>query len=728
MGGLWKYDSVLLTFSELEEAPSRKLRSGKFLRDSYLMPLEFAAASQVTSWRIADIIDKGHYNRPPKYLILIGQSRPSAEQLPCDTSISTPATAFDRFQDLLSNMDPTRRRYIGDFQSEHLPKDLANCASIYCDTGLICVGDGSFNPKLGRGSHAWVLSHLADNHRLTGVGPADGNPATMSSYRPELHSILAILVTLNAIRNSYNIPPGASVLLVCDNESATIEVGKIVANPFYALDPQQTDCDLLLEIQGELQLSTSTFTVQWIRGHQEDHAAIESLCLLSKLNINCDERAKAYLRAHQYVHQPPPVILSCERWGAVSSGQKITTNILEVIHEQYTEPFSIAYLEKKIKWGATTTQQIAWLSLKYAKTALPLPRNVFVAKVMFDKLPVADRLNFFDSAESPLCRCCNRKTETQHHLFQCRDKRCRSHRLQSWIQHTKVILTSGHTSRIIMDAIDVNVRTYLKLPDRQTKWQSSQGHRSVFAAVQCAIADQGRIGWDKFLQGFISTRWEAAQMLYQELSGDYPEKTPRSWTAVLLPNLWNFSHAIWMYRNEVRHGVTAAEQAANSRARVVTLVTDRYNHRPHLDAKYAWLYKAPLAKLLLQGNRALYAWLNSVNNLSSISSGPKQSTLHSHLFCRLSDEAMGRLRRPRRLRRLFPTSVSTSKARRRGKHILGSSLPTSSRLITNMWNLSVKCLPIPLVKARPRKLFRWSVRSKDIRKMFDRGRRKRIMT
>jgi len=40
MGGLWKYDSVLLTFSELEEAPSRKLRSGKFLRDSYLMPLE----------------------------------------------------------------------------------------------------------------------------------------------------------------------------------------------------------------------------------------------------------------------------------------------------------------------------------------------------------------------------------------------------------------------------------------------------------------------------------------------------------------------------------------------------------------------------------------------------------------------------------------------------------------------------------------------------------------
>jgi len=350
------------------------------------------------------------------------------------------------------------------------------------------------------------------------------------------------------------------------------------------------------------------------------------------------------------------------------------------------KPTLHAYLLKKFQWKAQTTKQIAWLSLHYAKTALPLSRNVFVAKVMFDKLPVADRLNFFDSAESPLCLCCNHKTETQHHLFQCKEKQCRSHRLHSWVQHTKAIL-SGHTSRILMDAIDANVRNYLKLPDRQTKWQSSQGHRSVFAAVQYAIADQGRIGWDKFLQGFISTRWETAQKLYQELSGDYPKKTPRSWTAFLLSHLWNFSHAIWMYRNEVRHGVTAADQAAKSRARVVALVTDRYTHRPHLDTKYTWLYKAPLAQLLLQGNRALYAWLNSVNNLSSISSGPKQSTLHSHLFCRLSDEAMGRLRRPRRLRRLFPLSVNTSKSQRRGKHILGNSLPTTTRLLTKIWNL-----------------------------------------
>ena len=68
-----------------------------------------------------------------------------------------------------------------------------------------------------------------------GVGPADGNPATMSSYPPELHSILAILIMLNAIRNSHDILPGSSILPVCDNKSATIEVDKLVTNPFYAL-------------------------------------------------------------------------------------------------------------------------------------------------------------------------------------------------------------------------------------------------------------------------------------------------------------------------------------------------------------------------------------------------------------------------------------------------------------------------------------------------------------
>ena len=197
-----------------------------------------------------------------------------------------------------------------------------------------------------------------------------------------------------------------------------------------------------------------------------------------------------------------------------------------------------------------------------------------------------------------------------------------------------------------MDAIDSNLRNLLKLPTHPEKWLSHQGNRSVFAAVQRAIADQNNIGWDNFLQGFITTRWETAQQLYQEILGDCPSCPPRSWTEGLLTNLWDFSFNIWSYLNQKKHGVTSDEQALLRRARVEAFVTDRYRHRPHLDLKYKWLFKKSLADLLKQGNRALYVWLGSVNNFAFISSGPTQTSISAHaLYKHLSDAALGRLRR-----------------------------------------------------------------------------------
>ena len=118
--------------------------------------------------------------------------------------------------------------------------------------------------------------------------------------------------------------------------------------------------------------------------------------------------------------------------------------------------------------------------------------------------------------------------------------------------------------------------------------------------------------------------------------GDYPGRPPCSWMEGILTSLWDFSFTLWTYRNTTKHGATLAEQTSIWRARIVALVTDRYYHCPHLDIKYNWLFKKPLATLLQQGNCALYVWLGSVNNFASLSS----------VYKRLSDAAIGRLRRP----------------------------------------------------------------------------------
>ena len=273
-----------------------------------------------------------------------------------------------------------------------------------------------------------------------------------------------------------------------------------------------------------------------------------------------------------------------------------------------------------------------------------------------------------------------------------------------------------------MDAIDNNVRVFLHLPQRPQPWQRSQGNRTVHAAVQSAIVAQHYIGWDKFLAGFLSPAWEVAQVLYHEITGDYPPRPPPAWADTLLPVLWDFSHDLWTYRNEIKHGATALEQATQVRARVVALVTDRYRHRPHLAPRYTFLYKKSLPERLLEGNRALFTWLSSVANLSSISSGPCQTSINAHAtFQRLSYAALGRLRRPlRRRRRLkFP-----SPKKRTGKFALGQPVSRySPSFLTAHCSFTPRKPPMPLKPApRRKKMFKSSINSHAARLIFDRGR------
>jgi len=134
----------------------------------------------------------------------------------------------------------------------------------------------------------------------------------MSAYRPELLGILANIAFL---------------------QLATIELNKIVSDPTHLVDPIQTDYDLLLEIQGALLTFPLHITVKWIRGHQEDNAAQETLDFIALLNINYDRRAKEYLKANVGASLLVPLILHHEKWGAIWGNHKITTDLKNAMFE-----------------------------------------------------------------------------------------------------------------------------------------------------------------------------------------------------------------------------------------------------------------------------------------------------------------------------------------------------------------------------------------------------------
>ena len=163
---------------------------------------------------------------------------------------------------------------------------------------------------------------------------------------------------------------------------------------------------------------------------------------------------------------------------------------------------------------------------------------------------------------------------------------------------------------------------------------------------------------------------------------------------------------------------------------MVALVTDRYTHRPHLDAKYNFLFRKPLLSRLEEGNRTLYAWLGSVANLSSLSTKPltRQQSIRAHAtFQRLSDFQADSLSRPkRRLRRLFGCPASNTK-KSCSKFALGARQYKADQRLTKMWNFSPNRLPAPSAPIK-RKRFKTGIVSDGAKKVWDRGKFNRILT
>ena len=180
--------------------------------------------------------------------------------------------------------------------------------------------------------------------------------------------------------------------------------------------------------------------------------------------------------------------------------------------------------------------------------------------------------------------------------------------------------------------------------------------------------------------------------------------------------------------------MTLAEQCTQRRARVVALVEERYKHRPHLDLKYQFLFRKPLAAKLEEGNRVLFMWLSNVANLSSLSTKPthQQASMHAYTkFQRLTDAAIGRLRRPlRRLRHLRDLSPAFPLPKQKNPFALGVTHSTRNMLLPAMWKITTKNAPTPLLPTRQRRkiFFKSSIRSSQANKFWNRGRRDRILS
>ena len=212
-----------------------------------------------------------------------------------------PLAPFDQFQCNLLTLSPTHIRQAGLHELGSLSAETLEYVVQKRATGhLYCVSDGSFIPKTGKGSQAWIMTDEQQAYHIQGAGPVDKDPLTMSAYWPELQGILANIIFLNSIAVVYHI-------LDNDNEGATIELTKIVTDSLHLIHPLQTNGD-----PGPTTKPQVSYFSTIICGYQEAKIAIEMLDFIVLLNTTVIQEPRHILRHMQGL---------C-KWGASSDYPK----------------------------------------------------------------------------------------------------------------------------------------------------------------------------------------------------------------------------------------------------------------------------------------------------------------------------------------------------------------------------------------------------------------------
>ena len=541
------------------------------------------------------------------------------------------------FKTLIESLPNEQRRHIGDILIPSTSALAELIESIRLSTAT-CVCDGSMKNR--RGSHAWILSSTENFVRLEGAGPADGNPSTMSSYRPELQGLIALLTVISSLAATYSITSGA-ITIACDNISAINKVDDMLSNPaLYCIAPSAKEYDLLLVIQ-DLLISLPIHMIPvHVKGHKDDTTDWDDLTFQQQLNIECDRSAKLWLAANEGTEkspQPTARVFHSERWAVLHGSIKLTSNVKNTLLEAFHGVATVQYLKEKYKWPNDVFSQIDWPAIGTVFGKISTPTRVKHSKLMHSWLPVMTRTARYTRSADNLCPLCLTVPETQDHIYCCSSPDATKHRAAAWQCCLETLRTKGKTSRHILDAFDSGGTIFLQLPPRPVLYTTRPVPAILTTSFGSAQAAQDDIGWQYIFRGFISQEWGTTQALYSHhIEKPTAHWSVEHWKRIVVAALLEFGHSLWKYRNDTKFGKDKQDTARLLRAQLELRVSNRYASKPYLLPKFVHVFEKPLLVQLRQGNRALSAWLRYLESYTTISKhavdhGGRQRDFRSYL-------------------------------------------------------------------------------------------------
>jgi hypothetical protein len=122
------------------------------------------------------------------------------------------------------------------------------------------------------------------------------------------------------------------------------------------------------------------------------------------------------------------------------------------------------------------------------------------------------------------------------------------------------------------------------------------------------LESQEKIGWEKFIKGYVSKEWGRLQEHYYSHAKIRHKKnhTRNNWVLHLLQSLHTYRHSIWTVCNQVLHGGSNKDQQEYTRRKMLKTITKLYcRDRTAIPVKERYIFNLPLPLRKKQGNQQL---------------------------------------------------------------------------------------------------------------------------
>lgn len=374
------------------------------------------------------------------------------------------------------------------------------------------------------------------------------------------------------------------------------------ATSLKVLDVLDPEWDLLNEIQITLRRLPEV-TLEYVKGHQDDHVEYSRLSMMAQLNVDADGLATLY---QQEFGSTRPLVLLSDNAGAhlITQEGTVTSKLVPRVRYLSTGPSLRQYIMKKNDWTEQIMQSINWkVHAKFLKHNIA--RRVHLSKMVHECLPTNSMRNRFDSGRRhcPICPC---EHETRDHILRCPDES-----RTVWRDHFMRQLEIFHSHEDTCPFL----RHLLK--EAITQW-FAEAELTVSPIlfpidVREVILQQNAIGWRQLFNARFSCEWSRVQSAHysrrrgrgsrrQMLTGD-------GWLLRLTKMIGDNWLELWRQRNNDVHGHDRRTQEAAERREVSRQLEEIYRQRMQYEPRVQSLLLPDVQEHLLRPTWVTRNWL-----------------------------------------------------------------------------------------------------------------------